>query len=68
MYTKSYQSVVNFLAERAPIIEYNPGKVIEWAEPLCDLLVFIYSIDYDQVTEDLYEAVKDFQEFEDDED
>ena len=65
MYTKSYQSVVNYLAQQAPSVEDKPGEVIKWAEPMCDLLVFIYSMDYDQVTEDLYDAVKEYQEFED---
>ena len=64
MSPRPYQRVVNFLAEQAPSVEDKPGEVIRWAEPMCDLLVFIYNKDYDEVTEDLYEAVKEYQDFE----
>jgi hypothetical protein len=67
MYTRSYQEVVNFLAEQAPDIDLSPGKVIQWAEPLCELLVFMFEKDYDDVTEDLYEAVREAQGIEDEE-
>jgi hypothetical protein len=67
MFTKSYQQVINFLAEQAPDADFYPGKVIQWAEPLSELLVFMFDKDYDDVTEDLYEAVREAQGIEDEE-
>lgn len=67
MFTKSYQQVINFLAEQAPDADLYPGKVIQWAEPFCELLFFMFDKDYDDVTEDLYEAIREAQGIEDEE-
>ena len=71
MYTQSYQSTINFLANRAPALPVTGGKTTNffpWAEDAAEVLEFIYSCDYARALEDLVETVKDVQEFEDDED
>ncbi len=65
MFTKSYEQTIEFLASIAPGLE-NPGKFIKWAEEMCDVVTFIYSCDYEQVTIDLTEATKEAQDYEDD--
>lgn len=60
----SYYSAVEHIAELAPSLD-KASEVIQWAEPICDLLSFIYTKDYDTVTVDLYEAVKENQGYED---
>lgn len=68
MYTQSYQSTVNFLAGAAPAIPLVPGKTnnfFVWAEDMAALLEFVYSLSYDTALQDLVEAVKEHQEFED---
>jgi len=42
-------------------------EVIRWAEPICELLTFIYDKDYDEVTEDLYKAIREAQDIDDEE-
>jgi hypothetical protein len=68
MYTQSYQSTINFLANNAPALPLVAGKTTNffaWAEDKASLLEFIYSRDYDRALEDLVEAVKGLQGFED---
>ena len=65
MYTKSYQSTVEFLSEQAPNIEHSPGKFIQWAEALAELLSFIYCKEYEDVTTDITDAAKEQQGYED---
>jgi hypothetical protein len=64
-FTKSYHSAVSFVAENAPDIENHPGKFIRWAEDVAGILTFIYSVDYDQVTTDITDKVKELQDYED---
>lgn len=67
MYTKSYRSALEFLSDLAPDIETKPGEFIRWAEGRAELLAFIYSVDYDTVTEDLTDQCKEAQDYRDDE-
>lgn len=64
MFTKTYQQTINHLAEGAPTLD-KPGAFIRWAEDMADLLGFIYSVPYDDITTDITEAVKDVQDWED---
>ncbi len=63
MYTASYQSSLNHVATLAPTLD-KPGDFIRWAEDIADLLCYIYSVSYETVTEDIYEAVKEEQDYE----
>jgi hypothetical protein len=63
--TQKYLDAINFIANEAPDVELGAGEVIRWAEPICELLTFIYDKDYDEVTEDLYEAIKEAQDIDD---
>lgn len=65
MFTKSYDNTVLHVAGVAPSIEASASEFILWAEPICDLISFIYNKDYDEVTQDLFEAVKEDQDYED---
>jgi hypothetical protein len=67
MYTQPYQNTVNFLANNAPALPVIAGKTTNfftWAEDNAALLEFIYSCGYERALEDLVEAVKGVQEFE----
>ena len=59
----SYYSALNQAAELAPSIS-RPTEFIHWAEDICQLLSYIYSQDYNEVTEDLVEKVKEHQDSE----
>lgn len=64
-YMKTYDQAINYLAEIAPDVNQSHTRVIEWAESLCECLQFIYGIDYDRTTTDLYAAIKEAQGIED---
>lgn len=64
MLTKSYYSAIEFAAALAPTLD-KPGAFIAWAEDICEILKFVYQKDYDEVTDDLTEAVKEEQGIED---
>jgi hypothetical protein len=63
MHTASYQSALNHVAYIAPTLD-RPGEFIRWAEDIASLLSYIYSVGYDEATEDVYEAVKEEQGYE----
>lgn len=68
-HTVSYDSAIDFAAGIAPALPLTSGKTnnfFEWAENITELLAYIYSQDIEQVMEDLVEAVKEEQEYEDD--
>ena len=67
MLTVSYRSAINFAAGIAPFLE-KPTEFIKWAEDIAELLSFIYSKDYDKVTEDLVDKCKEEQNYESEED
>lgn len=65
----SYDSAINFAAGVSPALPLTPGKTnnfFGWAENTAELLSYIYSEDHEQVLEDLVEAVKEAQNYEDD--
>lgn len=64
MHAVSYRSAVNKVVELAPSLD-KPGEFIRWAEDICELLSCIYSVNYEEVTENVFEAVKEEQGFED---
>lgn len=64
MHTASYQSALYHVASIAPTLD-KPGEFIRWAEDIVGLLSHIYSVGYEQATEDVYEAVKAEQGYED---
>ena len=67
-HTVSYDSAINFAAGIAPALPLTTGKTnnfFEWAESTTELLAYIYSEDVEQVMEDLVEAVKEAQDYED---
>ena len=64
MHTSSYQSALNHASELAPTLD-KPGEFIRWAEDICQLLSYIYGQSYETVTEDLYDNVKEAQNYED---
>lgn len=66
MLAPDYKSAIEFCTTLAPSLN-NPSNFISWAEDICAVLVFVYDEDYDKVTEDLYEAVKYDQGFEEEE-
>lgn len=56
----SYNNAVQAAAHETlnmPDYEVNPTKFIEWAEDICILLSKIYHVEYDQVCQDLQEAL-----------
>lgn len=63
---KSYTSTIHYIAELAPSLDY-PGKFIAWAEDICALISHIYELDYEEVTEHIYDAVKQAQNYDDEE-
>ena len=68
-HTVSYNSAINFAAGIAPALPLTPGKTnnfFEWAENTSELLSYIYSEEQEQAMQDLVEAVKEEQEYEDD--
>lgn len=69
MFSQSYSAAITFAASVAPSLPITAGKTnnfFTWAENTTELLAYIYSEDHDQVMEDLVEAVKEVQEYEDD--
>ncbi len=66
--SQKYIDAIDFIANEAPDVKLGAGEVIRWAEPICELLTFIYDKDYDEVTEDLHEAIREAQGLEDEED
>jgi hypothetical protein len=61
---KPYFSTVQHAAEIAPDLA-NPTKFIRWADDISQVIAFAYDRDYDEVTTDLVEKVKEVQDFED---
>lgn len=57
----SYYSALNHAAEIAPDVNKST-QFIKWAEDICGLLAHIYSREYDEVTEDLIEKVREYQD------
>jgi hypothetical protein len=65
--SQKYIDAIDFIANEAPDVQLSATQVVSWAEPICELLTFIYDKDYDEVTEDLYEAIREAQDIEEDE-
>ena len=65
MFTQSYRSAIRHVGEIAPTLE-KASEFIKWAEDIADIMVFIYSKDYDDVTEDIVNAAKETQGYEND--
>ena len=57
----SYYSALSKAVDLAPDIN-KATEFIKWAEDICELITYIYSKDYDEVTEDLVKKVKESQE------
>lgn len=66
MFTKPYYSAIRHVAELSPTLT-KPTEFIVWAEDIASTISFIYGTDYDTVTEDILEASKEEQDFEDEE-
>ena len=64
MFIKPYLQTINHLGEIAPTLE-KATAFIKWADDAAELLNFIYSVDYDTITEDIVAAAKDAQDWED---
>ena len=64
----SYYSAIKHAAELAPDLRSLKGhtEYFAWSEHVVDLLAYIYSEDHDDVSENLTEAVKEYQEYEED--
>lgn len=56
---KSYYSALQAATElvNMPDPESSPAKFIKWSEDICQLISYIYEVDYDQVTIDLQEKL-----------
>ena len=67
MFTQSYRSAIRHIGEIAPTLE-KATEFIKWAEGISDLMSYIYSKDYDNVTEDIVNAAKEAQGYEGDDD
>lgn len=68
MFAHGYEAAINYAAENAPALPLEPGKTnnfFEWAEYISGLLAFIFSNDPEDTLEDLVEAVKEEQGYED---
>ena len=65
MFTQSYQSAIRHIGEIAPTLE-KASEFIKWAEDIADIMAFIYSKNYDDVTEDIVNAAKETQGYEND--
>ena len=65
--SQKYIDAIDFIASEAPDVKLGATEVIRWAEPICELLTFIYDKDYDEVTEDLYKAIREAQDIDDEE-
>jgi hypothetical protein len=63
MFTQSYQSAIRYIGEIAPSLK-NATEFIKWAEDIADIMSFIYSKDYEDVTEDIVNAAKEEQGYE----
>jgi hypothetical protein len=61
---KNYFSAIRYAAELAPDLG-KPTAFIQWAEDISQLIAHIYFVDYDEVTVDLVEAVKEVQDVQD---
>ena len=64
MFTKSYESTIEHLGEISPTLD-KPRQFIAWADEMAGIICFIYSADYDTVTEDIVKAAKYHQGMED---
>ncbi len=64
MYIKNYFLAIKHAATLAPGLE-KPTDFLKWAEDTCDLLSYIFDMPYDDVTQDLVEAAKESQDYED---
>jgi len=60
----SYRSALTCATELAPPVE-KATEFIRWAEDICQLLCHIYGRAYDDVTEELFAACKEDQDYED---
>lgn len=69
MFTQRYRAAISHAASLATTLpEANrPGRFFGRQEDIVELLSFIYAKDLQQVTEDLIEEVKQYQDYEDDE-
>lgn len=67
MFTQSYQSAIRYIGEIAPSLR-SPTEFIKWAEDIADIMSFIYSKDYEDVTEDIVNAAKETQGYEGEDD
>jgi len=66
-----YEVALRNVAEYAPslVSARGPTKFFEWAETVADIFAAIYpGIEYEKFMEKLVSYVKEYQEFEDDED
>ena len=63
----SYENAIERMAAASPSLDY-PTNFIAWAEVVTDTLCAIYQADYEETTEMLYEAVKEHQDYEPEED
>ena len=64
MFTISYRSAIEKAADLSPTLD-KPGDFIKWAENIAELISAIYNTDYDQVTEDITNACKNAQDYDD---
>lgn len=66
----SYYSAIKSASELAPELASfsGPSKYFAWAETVTCLLADIYGEDHETVLEDLTEAVKEYQEYETEDD
>jgi hypothetical protein len=60
--TKSYRSALEHAVSLAPQMN-KPTEFIRWAEDICSLLAFVYVRDYEDITEELLEACREEQGF-----
>lgn len=67
MFTQSYDSVIEHSASLSPSLDY-PTEFIRWAEDVCQVISFTFSVAYETVTEDLFKAAREAAGLEDEED
>lgn len=60
---KSYEQTLEYITKSAPSLDY-PSQFIEWAEVVAEVLSFVFNEDYELVTTELYDSVKEDQDFE----
>ena len=68
MFAEPYTSTLNFLATISPKLPTTPGRTTNffpWAEDMASVLEFVYSRSYATAMEDLVDAVKEYQDYED---